>query len=100
MNEKSGAILRVCNQRPTNFRSERSEFEYGLGAPRADLMRRVVVPTALRGNGWLAVFPARRQRRQLTIHHALGRGATLSGIPPGLACLLRLSSELRGRASG
>src|SRR5215471_19322644 len=56
MNEKSSPILRVCNERPRNSRSERSEFEYGLSAPGADLMRRVVVPTALRGNGCLAFF--------------------------------------------
>src|SRR5215468_10434545 len=99
MNEKSSPILRVCNERPRNSRSERSEFEYGLSAPGADLMRRVVVPTALRGNGWLAFFrpdanddsllyTKRSGLMQLFLHSAW------------VACLPRLPGDLWGRASG
>src|SRR5215471_5368935 len=99
MNEKSSPILRVCNERPTNSRSERSEFEYGLSAPGADLMRRVVVATALRGNGWLAFFQPdanddsllytmRSGLGQLFLHSAWARS------------LLRLPGELWGQASG
>src|SRR5215470_1605904 len=83
MNEKSSPILRVCNERPTNSRPERSEFEYGLSAPGADLMRRVVVPTALRGNGWLVFFrPAANDDNLLyTMRSGLGQLFLHFGLP-------------------
>src|SRR5262250_3055231 len=84
MNEKSGPILRVCNERPTNSRSERSEFECGLSATGRGPDAQSCCPYSLHRNDWLAFLrPDVNDDPHYTPCSRAWRNSFC--IPPGLA---------------